>query len=156
MPMACSKYKARLVAKGSSQQFGIDYHGSFAPTVTLNAVRILTPITNNKFLHLHSIDVKTAFLHAPLEEECYMSIPHGAVPPRGGGANCVLLHKAVYGLKQAPREWNSHFVTFLFELRFRRLYTDIYIFIHGTTPSLSLCMLMTLTSCPPLCLVFSD
>ena len=76
------KYKARLVAKGFSQQFGIYYHGTFALTVTLNAVRILMAITNDKFLHLHSIDVKTAFLHAPLEEECYMSIPHGAVPPR--------------------------------------------------------------------------
>ena len=75
------KYKARLVAKGFSQQFGIDYHGTFAPTVTLNAVRVLMAIKNDRFLHLHSIDVKTAFLHAPLEEECYMSIPHGAVPP---------------------------------------------------------------------------
>ena len=56
------KYKARLVAKGFSQQFGVDYHGTFAPTVTLNAVCVLMAITNDKFLHLHSIDVKTAFL----------------------------------------------------------------------------------------------
>ena len=126
------KYKARLVAKGFSQQFGVDFHGTFAPTATLNAVRVLMAITNDKFLHVHSIDVKTAFLHAPLEEECYMSIPHGAVPPIRGGVNCVLLKKSVYGLKQAPREWNSHFVTFLLELGFRRLYTDISVFIHGS------------------------
>ena len=64
------KYKPRLVAKGFSQQEGVDYHGTSAPTVTLNAVRVLMVITNDRSLHLHSVDVKTTFLHAPLEEEC--------------------------------------------------------------------------------------
>ena len=38
-------YKARLVAKGFSQQEGVDYHGTSAPTVTLNAVRVLMAVT---------------------------------------------------------------------------------------------------------------
>ena len=105
--------------KGLSQQEGIDYHGTFAPTVTLNAVRMLMAITNDQYLHLHSVDVKTAFLHAALEEECYMAIPHGATPPKD--ADCVLLKKVVHGLKQAPREWNITFVEFLFKLGFKRL-----------------------------------
>ena len=44
------KYKARLVAKGFSQQEGVDFHGTFAPTVTLNAVRVLMAITNDRCL----------------------------------------------------------------------------------------------------------
>ena len=76
------KYKACLVAKSFSQQFGIDYHGTFAPTMTLNAVRVLMANTNDCYLHLHSINVKTAFLHAHLEEECYMAIPQGAAERR--------------------------------------------------------------------------
>ena len=58
-----------------------------------------------------------------------MVIPHGANPPKD--VACVLLKKAVYGLKQAPREWNSTFVEFLFQLGFKRLYTDISVFMHG-------------------------
>ena len=54
------KYKAQLVGEGFSQQEGVDYHGTFAPTVTLNAVRVLMAITNDRYLHLHSVDVKTA------------------------------------------------------------------------------------------------
>ena len=46
-------YKARLIAEGFSQQFGVDYHSTFAPNVTLNAVCVLMVITNDKFLHLH-------------------------------------------------------------------------------------------------------
>ena len=63
------------------------------PTVTLNAVRVLMAITNDRYLHLHLVDVKTAFLHASLEEECYMAIPQEAHPPKD--VDCVLLKKAV-------------------------------------------------------------
>ena len=63
------KYQTRLVGKGFSQQFEIDFHGTFATTVTLNAVHVLMAITNVKLLHLHSLDVKIDFLHALFEEE---------------------------------------------------------------------------------------
>ena len=41
-------------------------------------------ITNDWYLHLHLIDVKTTVLHAPFEE-CYMAILQGADPPKGEG-----------------------------------------------------------------------
>ena len=92
-----------------SQQFELDYHGTFAPTATLNVVRVLMAITNDRYLHLHSIDVETAFLHAPLEWECYISIPQEAVPPRGGGMDFVLLKKTPgvdhYLLALVVRAW---------------------------------------------------
>ena len=56
-----------MVAKRFNQKEGVDYHGAFAPTVTLKAVRVLMAITNDRYLHLRSVNVKTAFLHAPLE-----------------------------------------------------------------------------------------
>ena len=118
------------MAVGFSQQHGVDYRNTFAPTVTLNVTGVLMAITNDRYLHLHAIDVKTAFLRAPLEEECYMAIPQGAGPPKGEGVDCVRL-KAGYGLKQAPEEWHSTFVMYLFELGFKRLYTDISVFMHG-------------------------
>ena len=59
-----------------------------------------------------------------------MAIPHDATPPKD--VDCVLLKKGVYGLKQAPREWKNTFVQFLFKLGFKRLYTDISLFMHGT------------------------
>ena len=78
-----------------------------------------------------------------------MAIPHSAVPPIGG-VYYVLLKKAVYGLKQAPKEWNSHFVYFLLELGFRRTFLSSLMAVELTSSSF-LCILMTLTSCPPLC-----
>ena len=79
-----------------------------------------------------------------------MAIPQGATPPKN--ADCVLLKKAVYGLKQAPKEWNSMFVKFLFKLGFKRLYTGISVFMHGSGEdtivlTVHVDMLMTPTSC---------
>ena len=51
------------------------------------------------------MDVKTAFLHAPLESDLYVE------PPSGYGdsdPNIVWqLNKSIYGLKQSGHNWNK-------------------------------------------------
>ena len=48
------------------------------------------------------MDVTTAFLYTPLEEEVYMEQPEGTVLP--GNENKVMkLLNYLYGLKQSPR-----------------------------------------------------
>ena len=52
------------------------------------------------------MDVKAAFLQAPLTEEVYMEQPEGFVSAEQPNLVCRLL-KSLYGLKQAPYEWNK-------------------------------------------------
>lgn len=81
-----------------------------------------------------SLDINTAFLHAPLPEncKCFIQAPTGYNPPSGQRGNCVRLRKAPYGLKQAPREWNHTFTMFLTEqLGFTQLYSEPSVFYKG-------------------------
>lgn len=70
-------FKARYVAKGYNQTEGIDYHETFAPTANLTSVRALMPIPAQKDFFVHQMDVRTAYLHAPIEEDIYLEQPEG-------------------------------------------------------------------------------
>ena len=64
-------YKARYVAKGYSQRKGVDYGETFAPTANMTSVRALVQIATQYDLILHQMDVKTAYLNAPIDFEIY-------------------------------------------------------------------------------------
>ena len=70
-----TKFKARYVAKGYSQKQGVDYDETFSPTANLTSVRVLMQKAAQENLILHQMDVKTAYLHAPIDFEIY-SICH--------------------------------------------------------------------------------
>jgi len=62
-----------------------------------------------KDLKFNHINVKTAFLNPPLQEQIYMQIPdllRDFEPDLKGVKDTYLkLNKSLYGLKQVPREW---------------------------------------------------
>lgn len=66
------KYKARYVAKGYNQSFGIDCDKTFSPTANLTSIRVLMQCAIQENLILHQMDVKTAYLHAPIDFEVYV------------------------------------------------------------------------------------
>lgn len=71
------KYKARFVAKGYSQKQGIDYEETFSPTADMTTVRVVLQKAVQEDLVLHQMDVKTAYLHAPIDCEVYLEQPEG-------------------------------------------------------------------------------
>ncbi|MBW0510195.1 hypothetical protein O181_049910 [Austropuccinia psidii MF-1] len=97
------EHKAHLCAQGFTQSPGIDFEKTYTPTGRLNLLRALVAhmCTNN--LEFHQIDVKSAFLNAPLLETVYLSVPQGLTI--NCQKYCLRLKKAIYGLKQAPLTW---------------------------------------------------
>ena len=62
-------HKARYVAKGFTQVHGTDYFETFSPTAKMSSVRIIMQVAAEFNLNIHQMDVKTAFLNAPIDCE---------------------------------------------------------------------------------------
>jgi hypothetical protein len=96
-----ARFKARLVAKGFSQIPGQDFTFTFAPVARWDSIRTLLCIAATHDLEIRQMDVKTAYLNGPLDEEIYMKAPLGF----NSSAPYWRLHKGLYGLRQAGRQW---------------------------------------------------
>ena len=129
-----ARYKARLVARGFTQEHGVDYDETFAPTVKVAALRVIMALAAHYDWEMEQLDVNTAFLEADLSETIYMRQPEGYRRPtdENGQEQVCLLMRALYGLKQAPRYWNKTITTWLVEYGFRQSKVDPCIFVHGS------------------------
>ena len=108
------KYKARIVAKGCAQKAGKDYSETFAPTAKFCSLRSLISLGLLRAWELRQLDVETAFLYAPLEEEIWMKQPAGFEKMDEHGEPLIIrLRRSIYGLKQAPRNWFDTLSAFL-------------------------------------------
>ena len=69
------KYKTRYMAMGFKQGEGLDWFETFLPTCKPEIFRILLQLSIKQGHEMHQFDVKTAFLHSPIEEEVYLEQP---------------------------------------------------------------------------------
>ena len=134
-----SSYKVRLVACGYSQVFGIDFDETYSPVIRLTSMRLLFAISAQLGLKIHQMDVNTAFLHADIQEEIYITPPDGFPLPKG--MNCFRLKKALYGLKQAPREWYNNMNAFLLSISFKRLYGESCLYYREDKDDGTICII---------------
>ena len=119
------QYKARFVAKGYSQIPDIDYQETFSPTARMASIRTLMQIAVQHDLTVHQMDVKTAFLNAPIDCELYVEQPEGYEIKSKNDEKLVLrLKKSLYGLKQSGRNWNHTLHTYLIEQGYSQSRTD--------------------------------
>ncbi|KAG2397159.1 Retrovirus-related Pol polyprotein from transposon RE1 Retro element 1 [Vigna angularis] len=79
---------------------------------------------------LFQLDVKSAFLHGPLEEEVYIQQPPGFIS-KGKEHRVYRLRKTLYGLRQAPRAWNKCIDSFLVKLDFTRCIVEHGVYVRG-------------------------
>src|SRR5436853_3967386 len=96
----CRQYKGQVVAKGFMQVEGLDHDDTFAPVVKFMTLRTLLAMAATHDLEITQLDVKSAFLHADLNEEIYLECPAGF---DGTTEDVWGLIKSLYGLKQAGR-----------------------------------------------------
>ena len=132
--------KARLVAKGFSQVEGMDFEETFAPVARLEAIRIMLAYASFHDFKLFQMDVKSAFLNGPINEEVYVAQPPGFEDPHLPN-HVYKLHKALYGLKQAPRAWYEHLRDFLLENGFEIGKVDSTLFTKGVKGGLFICQI---------------
>lgn len=118
--------KTRLCVHGYKQVEGIDYNETTAPTAAANSTRLFFAMAAHHDWHVHQMDVKTAFLHAPLQEELYMRPPQGIPELKG---KVWRLHKAIYGLKQAANVWYAKLTQELGKIGFKPCLTDPCLFV---------------------------
>jgi hypothetical protein len=120
------RYKARLVAKGFSQKPGTDYGEIWAPVSKYKTLRTLLAVVATEDLHLHQLDIKTAFSNGVVEEEFYMQQPPGSAGQ--GDERVCRLRRTLYGLKQASRTWHLALRHFLCSLGFESSDADPCLF----------------------------
>ncbi|GAU30874.1 hypothetical protein TSUD_15600 [Trifolium subterraneum] len=128
------KHKARLVARGFLQQQGIDYNEVYAPVARMETSRLVIVIANSMNWSLSHMDVKSAFLNGPLEEEVYVSQPPG-FEVDSQKDKVYKLQKALYGLKQAPRAWNKRIDKFLHNEGFVKCSVESGVYMKGNDVS---------------------
>ncbi|MBW0526155.1 hypothetical protein O181_065870 [Austropuccinia psidii MF-1] len=120
------EYKARLCAQGFTQTPGVDFEKTYAPTGRMNSLRTLISFAASKNLLFHQVDIKSAFLNAPLTETVYLSIPQGLDFDQR--KTCLCLNKAIYGLKQAPLAWYKRLKSWLTKISFAAFLLDPCVF----------------------------
>jgi hypothetical protein len=121
------RFKCRTVVQGFAQQEGVDFFDTYAPVADITTVRTVLAVAAVLDWELEHMDVDTAFLNAPVQEEIYVTMPPGYKQRATGSTGKPLvcrLRRSLYGLKQAPRNWNSVMNTWLVDYGFVRSAAD--------------------------------
>jgi hypothetical protein len=97
-----TRNKATPVAQGFTQVEGLYFGETYAPVARLELIRILIAYATNHDFKLYQMDVKSAYLHGPIQQTIYVEQALGFEDPNKPN-HVFKLHKALYGLKWTPR-----------------------------------------------------
>ncbi|MBW0537026.1 hypothetical protein O181_076741 [Austropuccinia psidii MF-1] len=70
-----TEHKARMCAQGFHKKEGLDHLNMFSPTGKISSLQLLISHSAIKNYMFHQMDMKSAFLNAPLEEDLTLAIP---------------------------------------------------------------------------------
>ena len=109
--------RARIVVMGSRQRPFTDFdpQALYAPVIDRTSTRVIYALAAALRAHLHTFDVRQAFLNGDMTEDVYIRLPAGVMhdgPSRG----VFKLRKSLYGIRQAPKIWSMTLATSLKEI----------------------------------------
>ena len=120
------KFKCRLVARGFMLRPNVDYADAFSPVARTNSLRLFIKLSVDRQHTRVSIDFKTAYLNAPINETIYLLPTEGMdCPPN----HVYQLGKALYGIPQAGRSWNVILTELLISEGLKQCISDPCIFV---------------------------
>lgn len=135
-------YKVRLVAQGFSQIRDVNYFDTYAGVARSSSIKLILAAACALGYDIWQLDVETAYLNAPLDEEVYISLPTGCnellslniepvLPPTNTKIQPILLKllRSMYGLKQSGRNWHILFQLVLKKLSFTPTDDDSNIYV---------------------------
>ena len=123
-------FKARYVAKGFSQMPELEYSETFSPTAKMTSVRLLIQLAIENDMKIDQMDVKSAYLNAPIDKEIFVEQAKGFEKFDQNGEKLVYkLNKSLYGLKQSGRNWNQTLNNYLMSLGFHQSQNDPCLYI---------------------------
>jgi hypothetical protein len=79
----------------------------YAPTASLNTLRLLLSIAQTEKFPTATFDISSAYLYSPIKEEVYVQPPVEIMPHWKG--KIMKLKRAMYGTQQAARCWWKFF-----------------------------------------------
>ena len=117
-------YRVRIIAGRHRQVEEVNYTETFSATAKMPTVQAVLANAVHQDWEIKHVDVKSAYLNAPLKETIYMKAPRGVLKP-GEEGKVLRLLKGMYGLKQAGRGWYMEMMrVFIKELGFERSAID--------------------------------
>lgn len=85
----------------------------------MTSIRVLAQKAAQDNLIVYQMDVKTAYLHAPVECEICIEQPEGyEVKSKEGDKLVCKVEKSLYGLKQSGHNWNKMLHDYLCAIQF--------------------------------------
>lgn len=122
-----TKFKARIVAQGYTQVPGIDFFETYSPVINRKTVKVLLALAVEKRWCVEHIDVNSAFLYSPIQEEIYVEQPK--LYEKGGDVYVCKLNRSLYGLHQASKDWFDFISEKLKKLGLKQCASDPCVFI---------------------------
>jgi hypothetical protein len=118
----------------------LDFGETYAPVARLESICILLAYATHHDFKLHQMDVKSAFLNGPLQEEVYVEQPPGFEDSKFPN-DVYKLHKALHGLKKAPRALYECLKDFLLKNGFEIGKDDSTLFIQRNGKDIFICQI---------------
>ena len=123
--------KTRLVCKGFQDKR--EDLLTYSSTADKSIVYLMIMYALNKNFNVYKGDVKTAFLHADMEEgeDIFVELPddiYNKFKDKLNGKRILRLLKAMYGLKDAPRQFNKYLKKRLESMGWTEIYESVFIY----------------------------
>ena len=96
-------YRVRIVAGGHKQVEGVNYTETFSTAAKMLTIRVVLANAAHQDWEIEHIDVKSAYLNAPLKETIYMKPPRGVLKP-GQEGKVLRLLKGLDGLSKQEED----------------------------------------------------